>query len=160
MRRAWRSAVPAEVRELAPGERRLAWGVATDGTPLVATSTALHAGPDRLAWVDVERVSWEPPALTVVEAAEVEGTGRAHRWELQQDARLAETVRAGVTTSIGWSDRRALQPAGHVRAVGRRVPGEDLLRWQLVWARGTDPRDPLLRAQAQEWLEGLRRTIG
>ncbi|MGZ6792102.1 MAG: hypothetical protein ACXVGH_01275 [Mycobacteriales bacterium] len=160
MRLPRRPEVPAPVRALATGERRLAWGVAADGSPLVATPTALHAGEDRLPWAEVERVAWEPPVLTVVEAAEVEGAGRVRRWELQDDARLAETVRERVTGSIGWSDRRALHPAGHVRAVGRRVPGEDLLQWQLVFAPGTDPHDPLLRAQAQEWLEGLRRTIG
>jgi hypothetical protein len=155
-----RNPVPDAVRELRTDERRLAWGLADDGTPLVATTSALHIGPERLAWTQVERISWKPSTLTVVEASEVEGAGRTRSWELVEDARLAETIRARITSSIGWSDRRALHPRGHVRLVGRRVPGQDLLLWQLVFEPGTDPHDPLLRAQAEQQLEGLRRTIG
>jgi hypothetical protein len=155
-----RSKVPDAVRALAPDERRLAWGLAADGTPLVATPTALYAGSLRLPWTSVEKVVWRPPVLTVSEVADVEGSGPAHTWELAQDSRLAETVRAQVTSSVAWSDRRALQPRGHVRLVGRRVPGEDRLLWQTVWEPGTDPSDPALRAQAEAQLVGLRKTIG
>lgn len=155
-----RTKVPEAVRALAPAERRLAWAVATDGTALVASPTALYAGGLQLAWSSVEKVVWRPSVLTVLEVADVEGAGAAHTWELEQDARLAETVRAQVTSSVAWSDRRALQPAGAVRLVGRRVPGQDQLLWQTVWEPGTDFGDPALRAQAQEQLDGLRRTIG
>ncbi|MCW2601419.1 MAG: hypothetical protein JWM02_3248 [Frankiales bacterium] len=155
-----RSAVPDAVRSLATDERRLAWGLTDSGLPLVATASSLYVGDERLPWTRVERVVWRPSTLTLIETSEVEGAGRTRSWELVEDGRLAETVRTRVTSSIGWSDRRALQPKGAVRLVGRRVPGEDLLEWQLVFEQGTDPRDPALRAQAEQMLDGLRRTIG
>ena len=155
-----RPAVPDAVRALRTDERRLAWGLTPDGTPLVATATGLHAGTTVLPWTQVEKVLWQPPLLTLVETAEVEGTGAQHTWELAEDARLAETVRARVTSSIGWSDRRTLAPEGAVRLVGRRVPGQELLQWQLVFESGTDPHDPLLRAQAEAMVLDLRRTLG
>ena len=151
---------PEAVRRLRLEERRLAWGVTPDGTPLVATPSALHVGDEQLPWTGVERVSWQPPVLTVVEVARVEGTGRRRTWELAQDARLAETVRTAVTSSIGWSDRRVLSPQGAVRLVGRRTPGTDALDWQTVWEPGTDPDDPALQAQAQLHVDALRRTLG
>ena len=148
------------MRGLKTADRRIAWGVTTDGLPLVATPTSLYAGSERLAWADIERVSWRPSTLLLIEASEVEGSGAQHCWELARDRRLAETIRAQVTSTIGWTDRRALQPSGHVRLVGRRIPGEDPLRWQLVFEPGTDPHDPQLRAQAEQLVDGLRRTLG
>ena len=155
-----RRKVPAAVLALSTVERREAWGLTVDGTALAATATALYVGSSTLAWTQVEKVSWVPPTLVLTEVAEVEGTGAVRSFELAQDAHLAEVVRARVTSSIGWSDRRALVPAGAVRLVGRRSPGRDALDWQLVFEPGTDPHDPLLRAQAEQHVEGLRRTIG
>jgi hypothetical protein len=154
------SRVPAAVKAVAPLERRLAWGVAVDGTPLVATPTALYAGDWHLPWTQVERAGWQPPLLTVREVALVEGSGARHEWELEQDHHLAEVVRAQVTSSIGWSDRRRLPTTGALRVVGRRVPGEDALLWQVVYLEGADPTDPVNRAQAEELVAGLRATLG
>lgn len=151
---------PPAVRAVATQERRIAWSVLADGGVLVATSQALYDGTTRLAWTDVERVRWSPPVLTVVEAAPVEGTGPARVWQLDVDHQLAETVRACVLASVVWSERRALSPAGAVRLVGRRVPGQEALGWQLVWQPGTDPEDPALVAQAEAMVLGLRKTIG
>lgn len=155
-----RPRVPDAVRAVVTDERRLAWGLTTDGTPLVATASCLYVGSEQLPWTQVERVVWRPSVLTLIEVAEVEGTGRARSWEVAEDARLAETVRARVTSSVGWSDRRVLAPAGAVRLVGRRTPGREALEWQTVWEPGTDPFDPSLRAQAEQWVEALRKTIG
>lgn len=152
--------VPEAVRAVVTDERRLAWGLTTDGVALVATASSLYVGAEPLPWTQVERVGWRPAVLTVVEVSEIEGTGRSRSWELSSDSLLAETVRARVTSSVGWSDRRALVPAGAVRLVGRRTPGRDALQWQTVWEAGTDPSDPHLRAQAEQWLEALRKTIG
>lgn len=148
--------VPLEVREVQTQERRLAWGVTSDGEALVATASALHIGSEVLPWTQVERISWVPSVLTVIEAAEVEGTGRSRQWELATDARLAETIRARVTSSVGWSDRRALPAGGHVRLVGRRIPAQDVLEWQRVWDRPGRPDEALVDA----WVEELRKTIG
>jgi hypothetical protein len=148
------------VRSVVTDERRLAWGLTDSGVPLVATASSLYVKDERLPWTQVERVVWRPSTLTLIETSEIEGAGRTRTWELAEDARLAETVRSRVTSSIGWSDRRALQPKGAVRLVGRRTPGEDLLEWQLVFEAGTDLTDPGLRAQAEQMLDALRQTIG
>ena len=79
---------------------------------------------------------------------------------LDQDAKLAETVRACVTSSVGWTDRRQLGAAGHVRLVGRRVPDRDALEWQVVWESAAAAADPSLRALADRWVDELRGTIG
>lgn len=155
-----RRQVPDAVRGLALDGRRLAWGLTDAGLPLVATPTQLHLGTEQLPWTAIEKIAWQPSTLTVHEVAEVAGTGRVRSFELASDAHLAETIRERVTASVGWSERRALAPHGHVRLVGRRVPGQDLLLWQVVWEPGTDPRDPHLQAQVADQLAGLRKTIG
>jgi hypothetical protein len=151
---------PEAVRAVRVDARRLAWGVTTDGTAVVATATTLHVGDDRLPWVQVEKAVWAPPVLTVTEVAEVEGTGPRRVLHLDVEHRLAEVVRAQVTSSVGWTDRRRLVPDGVVRVVGRRVPGQDALLWQVVWLEGTDPTDPQLRAQADRVVAELRGTLG
>jgi hypothetical protein len=155
-----RRGIPAAVRAVATEERRLAWGLTGSGVPLVATASSLYVEDERLPWTQVERVVWRPSTLTLIESSEIEGAGRTRSWELVEDARLAETVRSRVTSSVGWSERLALQPNGAVRLVGRRVPGQELLEWQLVFEPGTDPADPGLRAQAEQLLDALRQTIG
>lgn len=151
---------PESVKALRLGERRLAWGVTEDGTAVVATPTALHVGDRSVPWVQVEKAGWAPPVLTVSEVAEVEGTGTRHVLRLADQRDLAGVVRSQVTSSVGWTDRRRLAPHGAVRVVGRRVPGQDALLWQVVWLDGTDPADPLLRAQAERIVADLRATLG
>ncbi|MCW2544985.1 MAG: hypothetical protein JWM40_2537 [Frankiales bacterium] len=155
-----RTRLPPAVRAITTDERRLAWGLTTDGLALVATPTSLYAGTEQLAWVGVEKVIWQPPLLTLVEVADVEGTGARRSWSLDQDAKLAETVRACVTSSVGWTDRRSLGAAGHVRLVGRRTPDRDALTWQVVWESADADSDASLRAQAERWVEELRGSIG
>jgi len=151
------------VKELAlpPGERRLAWAVTEQGDPVVATDGALLLpGADRLPWEQVERVGWQRPRMTVLEVAELEGSGTRHVLELADAGDLPEIVWSRVTASVAWSTHSRLAPAGGVRVVGRRVEGEETLRWQLVYDRGTQLQDPLVRAQAEQLLDGARRTIG
>lgn len=141
--------------------RRLAWGVTEGGLALVASDDALHVGPDEaLPWTEVEKVAWRAPALTVTEVSEVEGSGRSRTFVLTDDHHLAEVVRARVTSSVAWSDRRRLEPAGHVRLVGRRVPGQEQLRWQTVFEQSADAVDPAKRDQVERIVASLRRTIG
>lgn len=154
-----RRPVPEAVR--AVPVRRLAWGLTSDGLALVASDDALYLGPgDALPWTEVEKAVWKPPVLTVTQVSEVEGSGRARSFELADDDQLAEVVRARVTSSVGWSDRRRLEPSGHVRVVGRRLPGQDALHWQLVFGQAADAADPAKRAQAEQLVASLRRTIG
>lgn len=146
---------------LAAGERRLAWGLTTDDSAVLASDRALHlpsSGP--LPWTDVERVRWRRPLLEVLQVAEVEGAGQ--RWSLQiaQEDSLSEVIHSQVTASVAWSNHLRLAPAGGVRIVGRRRPGQDALDWQLVFDAGTDPHDPALRAQAEAAMADARRTLG
>jgi len=156
----FRQQLPEAVRSLRLDERRLAWGVTDSGTAVVATPTSLVAGSGVLPWTAIARASWDQPVLTVREVAEVEGAGTEHRFALVEDDRLAEVVRAQVTSSVAWSDVRRLGSGGKVRVVARRVPGQDALLWQTVWLEGTDPSDPLLREQAEALVAALRGTLG
>lgn len=153
-----RPKVPAEVRAVA--DRRLAWGLTTDGAALVASPTCLHVNGEQVPWWQVERVGWADPTLRVMEVAEVEGTGIVHLWDLAEDHGLSTTIRERVTASVAWSDVRTLSPEGAVRLVGRRVPGQEVLTWQAFWQPGTDPGDAFLRAQVDAAIEALRRSIG
>ncbi|MCA1711134.1 MAG: hypothetical protein LC789_05645 [Actinobacteria bacterium] len=159
-----RRSVPEQVRALAleRGERRVAWAVTTEGAPVVATNVGLHLpGRARLDWEQVERAGFAKPVLTVVELSEREGTGRRHvvELDLSTDTDLPETVRTRVAASVAWSSHVRLGGGG-VRIVGRRRPGLEVLDWQLVFDRNTDPDDPAVRAQAEQHLEAARRTVG
>lgn len=147
--------------QLEPGERREAWAATPDDEAVVATDRALLLPGDvRIAWPDVERATWQPPVLTVLGIAEVEGAGVRHVVELVDERDLPQVVRARVTGSVLWSSHTRLDPAGGVRVVGRRRPGVEGLSWQLVFDRGTDRADPFVRAQADRLLEDARRAIG
>jgi hypothetical protein len=158
-----RPPVPEQVRavQLEPGERRLAWGTTTTGQPVVASDLGLRLpGSPRLAWADVERATWRRPQLVVTQVAEVDGAGRRWTLDLAEEGELADVVRTRVTDSVAWSNHVKLQPAGGVRIVGRRRPGQELLDWQLVYDVGTDLDDPAVRAQGEALVLDARRTIG
>jgi hypothetical protein len=161
-----RRTTPEVVRAVAlePGERRVAWALTTAGEPVVATDRGLRLpGRPVLEWEQIERASFARPVLTVLELAEVEGTGARHAVELDladEQTDLPATVRARVAASVAWSSHTRLAPAGGVRIVGRRRRGLEVLDWQLVFDQGTDPHDPQLRAQAEQHLAAARRTIG
>ena len=148
------------MRALSLTERRLAWGVTDEGLPVVATPSALHFGAEALPWWQVEKAVWAPPLLSVREVSEREGQGRAHRFHLEEERDLAGTVRACVTSSVGWSEVRTLRGGGKVRLVGRRVPGRDAMEWQAVHLEGTDPDDPAVREQVEQLVAALRATLG
>ena len=158
-----RRPVPDAVRAVAlePGERRRAWGLTTAGDPVVATDLGLRLPrTPRLDWADVERATWRRPVLGVSRVARVDGTGARWQLELAEEAELADVVRSAVTASVAWSNHVRLTPAGGVRIVGRRRPGQDALDWQLVYDSGTDLDDPGVTQQAEALLEDARRTIG
>ena len=146
---------------LDPGERRSAWGLTSDGEPVVATDLGLWLpGAPRFDWHDVEKATWARPVLTVVRVAEIAGAGERRSVRLEQEGTLPDAVRSAVSGSVGWSSHYRLRPSGGVRVVGRRRPGKDLLDWQLVYDPDTDLDDPLVRAQADELLLNARRTVG
>ena len=165
MRLLRRRQVPDAVKavRLEPGDRRVAWALSDDQQPVVASERGLVLpGRDRVDWADVERAVWQRPLLTVVESAEVAGTGRTTALRLREDddGGLPDVVRAGVTSSVAWSTHVRLQPAGGVRVVGRRRPGRETFDWQLVFDPGTDLADPGIREQAEQAVLRAKRTVG
>ena len=62
--------------------------------------------------------------------------------------------------TIAYTRHYPLRPAGGVRVVGRRVPGQDGLCWQLVFDSGTDRDDPLIREQAGRLRHAARAEVG
>jgi hypothetical protein len=156
--------VPDSVRAVAmeAGDRRVAWTLTADGRPVVATERGLVLpGRERVDWADVERAGWQRPVLTVVESAEVAGSGRTTTVTLQEpDGGVPDVVHAGVTGSVGWTTHVRLQPAGGARVVGRRRPGLEDLDWQVVYDPGTDLADPQVREQAEAVVLQARRTVG
>lgn len=159
-----RRSVPDIVRavQLASGDRRIAWALTDDGRPVVATAHGLVLpGRTPLAWADVERAGWRRPVLTVVEVAEIAGSGSTTSVTLQDDdGGLSDVVHSGVTSSVAWTTHVPLRPAGGVRVVGRRRPGRELLDWQLVYDPGTDVDDPAVQAQSEQLVARARRTVG
>lgn len=163
MRLLRRRSVPAAVKELRlpPGERRTTWAVTPDGEPVVTTDEALLLPSGvRLEWSQIAKAAWTPPRLEVTEVAETEDAGQRHVVELGADSDLPAAVKARVTASVAWSSHAKLSTGGGVRVVGRRRAGVDALQWQLVYDRGTDPDDPLVRTQAEQVLGNARRSLG
>jgi hypothetical protein len=168
--RLWRrERPPAEaVRSLEPDERVLSWATLDDGSAIVATRHGLWLrgadGPERVPWHLVDKAVWRDGTLTIVAAVDA-GDGVLEE-QPPRSARLAEprdlppTVRARVQRSIGYTRHHALRPAGGVHVVGRRVPGQDGLAWQLVFDPGTDRNDPLLRVQAARLADQARAETG
>ena len=159
-----RRPVPPVVRDvsLPPGDRRVAWATTAEGAAVVATEGGLllPARDALLPWRQVERATWERPLLRVREADRTASAGVLHELALEDPGDLPAVVRDRVTGSVAWSQYAKVAPEGGVRVVGRRVPGADLLEWQLVFDAGTDVADPLVRAQAEHALKAARRTIG
>jgi hypothetical protein len=149
-------------------ERIVSWGRAAGGDPVVATQRGLWlpdaAGPRRIGWHLVDKATWQAGTLTVIEAVETGGGVLAERppvtVRLAEPRDLPATIRARVERSISYSRHYPLAPSGGVRVVGRRVPGQDGLSWQLVFDAGTDGDDPLLRIQAERLVANAKVETG
>ncbi|MEU8251178.1 hypothetical protein [Nonomuraea sp. NPDC048916] len=150
--------LPSEVRKTLatePGERVLTFA-GSDGGYVVATNLALFLSDGtRVPYETIDRASWDEDGLRVVT------TGGERRHERVGEPRLLpETVRERVNATIVVNKRVELPGRGGVRLVARRRPGGEVLGWTLVFDDGLDPDDPGLRAQAEQALEGVRRSMG
>ncbi|GGO66501.1 hypothetical protein [Nonomuraea cavernae] len=149
--------LPSDVRKslaIEPGERVLTFAGA-DGGYVVATDRALFLSDGtRVPYETIDRASWDDEGLRVVTA-----DGRSHRERVGEPRLLPETLRERVNSTI-VVNKRVLLPRGGVRLVARRRPGGEVLGWTLVFDDGLDPDDPGLRAQAEQALEGVRRSMG
>src|SRR5207244_2358439 len=82
----------------------------------------------RVPWHLVDKVTWRGGTLTVTPAVDAgdgvldEQPSRPVRLDRPRD--LPPTVRARVERTIAYTRHYPLRPAGGVRVVGRRVPGQ------------------------------------
>ena len=149
-------------------ERVVSWAPLDGGSAAVATQVGLWLpdarGPSRVPWHLVDKVTWRGGTLTVTPAVDAgdgvldEQPPRAVHLDRPRD--LPPTVRARVERTIAYTRHYPLRPAGGVRVVGRRVPGQDGLCWQLVFDPGTDRDDPLIREQAGRLRHAARAEVG
>ncbi len=73
---------------------------------------------------------------------------------------LPQTVRVRVERTIASTRHYRLAAGGGVRVVGRRVPGQDGVGWQLVFDQGVDRDDPAVRAASVEMVRQSRSLLG
>ncbi|MEU1389699.1 MULTISPECIES: hypothetical protein [unclassified Nonomuraea] len=150
--------LPADVRrslDTRPGERVLTFTETGDGH-LVATNLALFLSDGtRLPYEEIDKASWDDEGLRVVTTA-----GARHFERVAEPRMVPETVRERVNSTIVVNKHVSLPGRGGVRLVARRPPGGEVLGWTLVFDEGLDPADPGLRAQAEQALEGVRRSMG
>lgn len=154
---------PAEVRAVVPaGERLLAWSRVSPAGVAVATDAALYLpinGTVRLAWDLIVKATFSDSAVLIVEGRpEPRARDRAWRVVLEESGALPTVVYERVTSSVVVSERVELRGELGARIVARRA-GEGL-RWTVTFDAGLDPRDPVLRAEADAALEELRSTLG
>lgn len=141
MRRLGRRDAPpaAVVAELPPGERVVSWADAADGSVVLASPAGLWwpdaDGRRLIGWHHIDKATWRDGTLTVVEADIVDDLLLVDRApvavELTVPRDLPPVVRKRIEANVVRSEVRPVL-GGSVRLVGRRVPGEDGVRW---WAR-------------------------
>jgi hypothetical protein len=164
--------VPAgATARLDPDERVVSWAPASGGA-VVATPLGLWLPgiPDRLPWHLIDKATWQNNTLTVIPAVDsgdgvlVEQPPRAVRLDQPRD--IPQTVRVRVQKAIAFTRHHPLSdvagpgPRRGVRVVGRRVPGQDGVSWQLVFDPGIDRDDPAVRAAAAEYVDQARAELG
>jgi hypothetical protein len=162
---------PEAVARLDPDERVVSWAPAPGGA-VVATPLGLWLPglPDRLPWHLIDKVIWRSNTLTLIPAVDsgggvlVEQPPRSIRLEQPRD--IPQNVRVRIEKAIAFTRHHPLPGAEGagvrrgVRVVGRRVPGQDGVSWQLVFDSGVDRDDPAVRAAASAFVDQARAELG
>jgi hypothetical protein len=151
--------------DLQAGERAIAWapGPRTregDPTYIVASDRALHVGPwaqpSRIPWDLVDKATWDEPVLEMTVRARPGAPARPVRLRLEEPGDLPVVVRERVVASVVVQQHVALRGDKGARIVARQGSDDGVVRWSVVFDPGLDPRDPALRAEADEALARLR----
>ncbi len=143
---------------LEPDERALAWAPDETGAMLMASTLGLWLpgpdGPTRLGWADITTAGWRDGVLRLVRGVEVEDgyveSQRPELWSIPEPGGLPPAIRERVTHSVSVTEHFPLRPTGGVRIVGRKVPGEDGLRWRAHLDGDASRHDPQVRDQVSE----------
>jgi hypothetical protein len=176
-RRSTRPPEPVRVAVLAstdPDERVLAWGtLARDGGWLVATSRGLRIVPPQVTsvadaqvvpWHEVGTAHWTAAAdsgcsFRVTPLTEVEPGVQARlpeqRHVLTDAGDLPAVVRRRVDQTVVASHRSPLPGGGGVLLVARRVPGQAVREWSVVFDDDSRRSDPEAREAARQKLADL-----
>jgi hypothetical protein len=176
-RRFTRPPEPVRVAVLAstdPDERVLAWGsLARDEGWLVATSRGLRLVPPQVTsvadaevvpWHEVGTAHWTAAAdsggsFRVTPLAEVEPGVQARlperRYVLTDAGDLPAVVRRRVDQTVVASHRSPLPGGGNVLLVARRVPGQPVREWTVVFDDDSRRSDPEAREAARQKLADL-----
>jgi hypothetical protein len=176
-RRFARPPEPVRVAVLAssdPDERVLAWGALTrDEGWLVATSLGLRTVPPEITSVDDAQVlpwhrighahwtaasggggSFRVTSLSEVEPG-VQARGPEQRYVLTDAGDLPAVVRRRVDQTVVASHRSPLPGGGGVLLVARRVPGQPVREWSVVFDDDSRRGDPEAREAARQKLADL-----
>ncbi|TYP87464.1 hypothetical protein [Blastococcus xanthinilyticus] len=154
------------VAAVPPDEDPLAWGaLARDAGWLVATTRGLRrvsgSGSDLLPWHEVGHARWAATAdgggtFTVTPLTEVEPGVQARlpevRHALAGAGDLPAVVRRRVDQTIVTSRRVPLPGRGGLVLVARRVPGQPVREWTVVFDDDADREDPAARETARQKL--------
>ncbi|SNR53998.1 hypothetical protein [Blastococcus mobilis] len=176
-RRFARPPEPVRVAVLAstdPDERVLAWGtLARDEGWLVATSRGLRRVPaeipsvadaEVLPWHEVAEARWSATkdgggSFRVTALREVEPGVQARQPEqrhvLIDAGDLPAVVRRRVNQTVVASQRSPLPGGGGVLLVARRVPGQAVREWTVVFDDDERRTDPVAREAARQKLADL-----
>jgi hypothetical protein len=176
-RRFARPPEPVRVAVLAstdPDERVLAWGtLARDEGWLVATSRGLRIVPlevksvldaEVLPWHEVAEARWSATtdgggSFRVTALREVEPGVQARQPErrhvLDDAGDLPAVVRRRVNQTVVASQRSPLPGGGGVLLVARRVPGQAVREWTVVFDDDARRNDPVAREAARQKLADL-----
>ena len=152
-------------------ERILAWGALTrDEGWLVATSRGLRSvgaqksGGELLRWHEVGHAKWTTvPSgggdLAVTPLAEVEPGVQARQpvrsYAFTDEGDLPAVVRRRVDETVVASQRSPLPGGGGVLLVARRLPGQQVREWSVVFDDDAQRTDPEAREAARQKLADL-----
>jgi hypothetical protein len=125
--------------------------IATDKALYFATNT----DPERIAWTQIAKATWEEPWLEVTTNHNV-----LTKLYLDPCGEVPPMVRDRVTASVLFRETLTLDTGGSVTAIGRREPNSTEISWLLEFHGDLDPGDPITSASADRALAQLRNTLG
>ena len=125
--------------------------IATDAALYFATNTE----PDRVAWTQIAKATWEEPWLEVTTNENV-----LIKLYLDPCGQVPPMVRDRVTASVLFRETLTLDIGGSITAIGRRDPNSTEISWLIEFHGELDPSDPLTAASADRALAQLRNTLG